>query len=40
MPALPGGMNDGTHVIRYFSVDAVGNVEPVRSCVVVIDTIG
>ena len=28
VPALSGGRNDGVHSIRFYSVDAVGNVEP------------
>jgi hypothetical protein len=34
VPAPAGGGNVGEHVIHYFSVDAVGNVEPWRSCLV------
>jgi photosystem II stability/assembly factor-like uncharacterized protein len=30
--------NDGTHTITYYSVDAAGNEETVRSCTVMIDT--
>ena len=41
VPAHPGGWNDGVHGIRFYSVDAVGNVEStVKSCTVTIDTSG
>lgn len=38
VPALKGGQNDGVHWLRFYSVDAVGNVEQsIRSCTVTID---
>ena len=40
IPALGGGQNDGVHWIRFYSVDAVGNVEPSwKWCTVVIDAV-
>ena len=36
--ALPGGIGDGAHRVDYYSVDAAGNVEAVKTCWVVIDT--
>lgn len=36
VPARKSGSDDGWHAIRYYSVDAAGNFEPVRSCAVLI----
>ena len=32
--------NDGTHTIRYSAIDSDGNVEPIQTCQVKIDTLG
>jgi hypothetical protein len=41
VPALAGGQNDGVHWIWFYSVDAVGNVEPSwKACTVEIDVPG
>ena len=37
IPAPSGGANDGTHHVRYRSVDQAGNVETANSCTVNID---
>jgi hypothetical protein len=40
IPAPTNHANDGTHTIRYSSTNNDGNVEPVQTCQVKIDTLG
>lgn len=40
IPARANHSNDGAHTIRYSSTDNDGNVEPIQTCQVKIDTLG
>ncbi len=38
IPAYSNHSNDGVHVIEYYSIDNIGNIEPVKTAYVYIDT--